>query len=431
MPLLLERDGPLARLPQLPQIAAMESSDGDWIEAGGVASPAGFLADGVYTGVKTYGPEPRLDLGVLHSDRPAAAAGVFTQSRVPGAPVLVSKEHVRDGRARALVVNSGCSNVATGPAGLQDARTMCDLTAGRLGVVPEEVLVCSTGVIGRRLPMQRITEGIDSVTPTPTRGGGEAFARAIMTTDTRPKACALERQLGGVAVRVGGVVKGSGMAHPDMATVFAFLTTDAAVEPGLLSATLKRVADVSLNMVDIDMDTSTSDSMLVFANGAAGGELIRSGSAEAGALEAMLTQVSIYLAKELARDGEGAKTLIEVVVEGAADDSDARLAARTITSSPLIKTMVTGRDPNLGRVMMALGRSGAAIDVSSTSVFIGERCAFRNGAPSDEAYEDLAREMEADEVLVRVTLGLGSGAATAWGCDLTEGYVRINADYTT
>lgn len=407
----------------------MASAQGDWIDAGGVTTPAGFLAGGVYTGIKTYGPEPRLDLGLLHSERPCTAAGVFTQSRVPGAPVIVSREHVQNGTARTLIVNSGCSNVATGVEGLQDARRMCALTADKLGIAAEDVLVCSTGVIGRRLPMDRIIAGIDAVTASPEGGG--AFARAIMTTDTRPKTCAVRASLAGATVHVGGVTKGSGMAHPDMATVFGFLTTDAAVEAPALAAMLKRVADVSLNMVDIDMDTSTSDTMLLFCNGAAGNGTIRSGTADADALEAILRRVAIKLARELARDGEGARTLIEVVVDGAATDDDARLAARTISSSPLIKTMVTGRDPNLGRVMMALGRSGAAIEISSTSVYIGDRCAFHNGAPSDVPYADLAAAMEADEVQIRVGLGLGDGRATAWGCDLTEQYVRINADYTT
>jgi len=401
----------------------------EWIEDGGIASPAGFSAGGVYTGVKTYGEQPRLDLGLLTSDRPCTAAGVFTQSTVPGAPVLLSREHLTDGRAQALVVNSGCSNVAMGARGLRDARTMASLAATKCGVDPRDVLVGSTGVIGRPLPMENIEQGIADVAPD--REGGAAFARSIMTTDTVHKQRAARFEVDGRSYTVGGVAKGSGMVHPDMATVFCFMTTDAPVELELLRALLREVADVSINMVDVDMDTSTSDTMLLMANGAAGGTPIAVGSPAAEALHAAVEAVAIALARELARDGEGARTLIEVEVIGAADLEDARRAARTISSSPLVKTMVTGCDPNLGRVMMALGRSGAKVDVDRTSVFIGSSCAFRSGVPSDVDYAALSKEMDAAEVSIRVDLGLGEARATAWGCDLTEGYVRINADYTT
>lgn len=403
----------------------------EWIEDGGIASAQGFSAGGVNTGVKTYGEQPRLDLGLLASDRPCEAAGVFTRSSIPGAPVLVSREHLSDGRAQALVVNSGCSNVAMGEQGMRDARAMAALAAEKLGIDARDVLVGSTGVIGRPLPMERIGAGIAEVTPAAGAPGGVAFARSIMTTDTVHKQRAARFRLGEHTYTVGGVAKGSGMVHPDMATVFCFLTTDAPVEIGLLRSMLREVADVSINMVDVDMDTSTSDTMLLLANGAAGGEPIDAQHAGAQALRGAVEAVAIALARELARDGEGARTLIEVEVAGAATQEDARLAARTISSSPLVKTMITGRDPNLGRVMMALGRSGAAVEVERTSVFIGGSCAFRSGVPSDVDYAALSKEMDAAEVSIRVDLGLGEASATAWGCDLTEGYVRINADYTT
>jgi glutamate N-acetyltransferase/amino-acid N-acetyltransferase len=235
----------------------------------------------------------------------------------------------------------------------------------------------------------------------------------------------------GVTYTVGGTAKGSGMVHPDMATVLCFMTTDAPVEVDWLRATLRSTADVSLNMVDVDMDTSTSDTMLLFANGCAGGKAIGRSHPAAEPLRRTIEAVAIELARDLARDGEGASTLIEVRVEGARSAEEARLAARTVASSPLVKTMVTGRDPNLGRVMMAIGRSGARVDVDRTSVWIGSECAFERGAPTAVPYDDIKRALDAKEVLIRVDLGLGNGVATAWGCDLTEGYVRINASYTT
>lgn len=401
----------------------------EWIEGGSVTSAAGFVAGATYAGIKTYGPEPRLDLGILAADRPCVAAGVFTRNKVCGAPVKLSRAHLADGQARAIVVNSGCSNVAMGERGDRDALQMATEAANKLGVPPTDVLVGSTGVIGRPLPMAKIVAGIAAVELR--ADGGADFARAIMTTDTRPKSRAVRVRAAGRTYTVGGVAKGSGMVHPDMATVFCFLTTDAPVEAAWLQRSLREVADVSINMVDVDMDTSTSDTMLVLASGAAGGEAVRDGHPAEAALERALEAVSIELARELARDGEGARTLIEVRVSGAESAGDARIAARTVVSSPLVKTMVTGRDPNLGRVMAALGRSGSALEVERISVWIGEHCAFERGAATTLDYAIISRAMDAPEVVIKVDLGLGTHGAVAWGCDLTEEYVKINADYTT
>jgi len=354
---------------------------------------------------------------------------VFTRNQVCGAPVELCRERVEGGSARAVVVNSGCSNVAMGDRGRRDARRMAELAANHLRIPEEETLVASTGVIGRPLPLEAIERGIRAMRPT--ERGGDDFTRAIMTTDTVPKARAAKVTVAGVTYTVGGTAKGSGMVHPDMATVLCFMTTDAPVEVDWLRATLRRTADVSLNMIDVDMDTSTSDTMLVFANGAAGGSVVKRGHPAEEPLRRAIEAVAIELAKDLARDGEGAKTLIEVRVEGARSLEDARIAARTVASSPLVKTMVTGRDPNLGRVMMAIGRSGARVDVDSTSVFIGEKCAFERGSPTEIPHDEIKRALDSSEVLIRVDLGLGGGAATAWGCDLTEEYVRINGSYTT
>ena len=400
-----------------------------WIEAGGVTSPEGFMAGAVYAGVKTYGPEPRFDVGILASTEPATCAGVFTKNKVVGAPVELCRERVKLGRGRAVVVNSGCSNVAMGDVGRRDARAMASIAAECLGVPEAEVLVASTGVIGRPLPMDKIGRAIRETRLSP--AGGIEFARAIMTTDTVPKQRAVKLMVDGVTYPIGGAAKGSGMVHPDMATVLCFLTTDAPAKADYLQALLRDVADRSLNMIDVDMDTSTSDTMLVFANGAAGGSVVKRGHPAEEPLRRAIEAVAIELAKDLARDGEGAKTLIEVRVEGARSLEDARIAARTVASSPLVKTMVTGRDPNLGRVMMAIGRSGARVDVDSTSVFIGEKCAFERGSPTEIPHDEIKRALDSSEVLIRVDLGLGGGAATAWGCDLTEEYVRINGSYTT
>ena len=396
---------------------------------GGVTAPAGFVAGGSYAGIKTYGPEPRLDVGILAADRPCTVAGVYTRNAVVGEPVRLTRERAADGTARAIVANSGNSNVATGAQGVEDAARMAAIAATKLGIDEQHMLVASTGVIGRLMPMDRITAGIEAVEVSD--AGGEDFARAIMTTDTHPKQAAVRVEAGGRTYTVGGVAKGSGMIHPDMATMFGFLTTDAPADYAWLQATLRRVCDRSFNMIDVDMDTSTSDTVLLLANGAAGGEPIGDGHPAADALERAIHAVSVTLARQLARDGEGANTLIEVLVEGAASIDDARLCARTISSSPLVKTMVTGRDPNWGRVLMAAGRSGATIDPTAASVWIGEHIAFEHGTPAATSEAAISAAMDVEEVSIRIDLASGDATATAWGCDLTAEYVSINADYTT
>lgn len=401
----------------------------EWIPRGGITSPAGWEAGAVYTGIKTYGVEPLFDLAVLASDRLCSVAGLFTRNRVCGAPVQLCRERIAKGTAQALIANSGCSNVAMGERGKRDAHRMTELAASKLGIDVESVLVASTGVIGRPLPMETIEASVPAIILSP--DGGDDFARAIMTTDTVPKKAAVRFSAFGRIYTVGGVAKGSGMVHPDMATIFCFITTDAPLSGGWLRKATKKAGDLSLNMIDVDMDTSTSDTMLVFANGAAGGDPIDESHPAAETFSRALETVAIELARNLARDGEGARTLIEVSVVGAATLEDARRAARTIASSPLVKTMVTGRDPNPGRILMAIGRSGADLNLEKTEVWIGRHPVFVLGAPSEVNYESISREMESEEVQIRVDLGLGSHRATAWGCDLTEEYVRINASYTT
>jgi glutamate N-acetyltransferase/amino-acid N-acetyltransferase len=319
--------------------------------------------------------------------------------------------------------------VARGEAGMVDAKHMTELAGKKLGVPAEEVFVASTGVIGRALPMQLIESGLPEIGVS--GEGGAAFARSIMTTDTVAKSRALRVRSHGRVYTLGGAAKGSGMIHPNMATMLCFLTSDAPAERAWLQQTLKTVGDDSLNMLDVDMDTSTSDTMLLMCNGAAGGEPLHAKHPAARDFTAALRALAIELTRDLARDGEGAKTLIEVIVTGAASKKDARIAARTVVSSPLVKTMVTGRDANLGRVLMALGRSGAKLELERISVWIGEHCAFERGVATSLDYAEISRAMDRPEVTLRADLGLGKATATAWGCDLTTEYVHINGDYTT
>jgi glutamate N-acetyltransferase/amino-acid N-acetyltransferase len=397
------------------------------IPGGGVTAPEGFAAGGVYTGIKSPG-EDTLDVGMLASDRPSVAAAMFTRNTVRAWAVQVSQEHLRDGRAQAIIINSGCSNVATGAPGLRDAREMARLAATKLLIDERDVIVGSTGVIGRRLPMEKIRAGAECMTLR--RDGGTAFARANMTTDTHPKEFAVRFRAQRRTYSVGACAKGSGMIHPDMATMFCWITTDAPVERRLLRGALRRAVDASLNMISVDGDTSTSDTAAMLSNGAAGGATIAAGTREAAAFERALTYVCTVMARMLARDGEGAQKLIEVRVEGAASEREARAAARAVSASPLVKSAVHGHDPNWGRLLMAIGRSGARVRLERVRAWLGPIAVYR-GAPlpfDESAASDYLRN---EEVLLRADLGAGSARATAWGCDLTPEYVHINSDYTT
>ena len=398
------------------------------IPDGTVTTPRGFQAGAVYAGIKTAG-EGKLDLGLLAAEQLCTAAGVFTKSTVPGAPVIVSKRHLAGRRARAIVVNAGCANVCTGEQGIADAEEMAALAAAAIGCDPAQVVVASTGVIGHLLPMEKIRSGVPAISLSP--DGGEALSRAIMTTDTRPKRIAAAVAVEGVRYTVGGIAKGSGMIHPDMATMFGFLTTDAPVEAEYLDQVLRAAANQTFNMVSVDNDTSTSDTVTLFANGAAGGSPLTSRHPAAAAFAEAVTAVSRHLARAIAQDGEGATKLIEVRVSGAANDTEARRAARTISASPLIKAAVYGNDPNWGRIMMAIGRAGAQIDLAKAKIMIGDAVMFADGRPLpiDETATKVA--LAGPEVILSAELGSGRSAATAWGCDLTEEYVKINADYTT
>ena len=398
------------------------------IHRGGVSSAQGFTAGGVHAGIKTAG-DGVFDLGIVVSDSPASAAGVFSQNKVLSPSVTLSKRRVANGGARAIVANSGCANCSVGRQGLTDAEEMTALAAAHVEVDPEEVLIGSTGLIGVELPMALVRQNLGNIALSD--DGGNRFARSIMTTDTHPKEVAVLTQIDGREIVIGGCAKGSGMIHPNMATMLSFITTDAAVEPSFLRQALKNAVDASFNMIDVDGDQSTNDTVIVLANGRAGGAEISGGAPSGDDFQEALTYVCVELAKEMARDGEGATHLIEVTVEGARTLDEARLAARKIVSSLLVKAMIYGRDPNWGRVMMALGNSGIEFEESDVDIFVNEIHIVHEGMSIAYLKDAVVSSMSDEEVRIKVRVGSGPGAASAWGCDLTEGYVIENSAYST
>ncbi|MDQ6773251.1 MAG: bifunctional glutamate N-acetyltransferase/amino-acid acetyltransferase ArgJ [Candidatus Dormibacteraeota bacterium] len=406
--------------------------------AGGLTAPKGWRAGVAVCGIKAFTAgasalpgNQREDLAVIASDRPCDAGGVFTTNKVKSASVVIDQLHLRPNRIQALVVASGNANACTGAQGFKDALQMAKLTADRLDLDPNQVLIGTTGVIGRYLPMQAVKTGIAEACAGLQDDGGEAAARAIMTTDTVPKTYALELELDGRAVRVGGMCKGSGMIHPQMATMLAYVTTDAAVVPGWTGRVARAIADRSFNQVTVDGDSSTNDTFLVLANGGAGNRPVEAGSPESAALEEAILQVARELARMIARDGEGATKLLTVRVSGAADDPQARAAARAVAASSLVKAAVHGGDPNWGRIVCALGYSGAELALDRLTVSVAGLEVFAAGAGQEVDLGAVRRSFEEPEIEIAAELGLGAGEAEAWGCDLSAEYVRINADYTT
>lgn len=392
------------------------------IRNGTITSPKGFLAGATAAGIKTKGDS---DLSILYSEKTCTVAGRFTKNLIKAAPVQWCQDHVSSGKAQAVIINAGCANACTGTQGMKDARAMAQAAAMKLDIPDDSVLVASTGVIGQRLPVERIEAGAMQMKLS--RRGGHDLARAIMTTDTRPKEIAVACEEYGFTVA--GVAKGAGMIHPDMATMLSFLTTDAKIDARLLDRLLGDAVDSSLNMITIDSDTSTNDTVLILANGAGGA--VKAGTKAAEAFEAALSKVCIYLARSIAADGEGATRLIEVTVEGAKSLADARMAARTIVGSPLVKSAVHGCDPNWGRVIAALGRSGAGFNPKKVDLYLDKMQLMSAGEPAPFDKKKAGASMGKDEVKLRVALNGGKHSATAWGCDLTAEYVAINSDYTT
>lgn len=400
--------------------------------------PRGFRAGTAACGIKAFTAGAsaiptgqREDLCVIHSSLMCDTGGVFTTNKIKSASVVIDQLHLQHNRVQALTITSGNANACTGAQGFKDALLIAKLSADRLDLDPDQVLVSSTGVIGRYLPMNAIKPGIGEACGNLSAEGGAAAARAILTTDTVPKTAQRELELAGTTVRVGGMCKGSGMIHPNMATMLAYVTTDAAVEPGLIGSLVKSIADRSFNQVTIDGDSSTNDTFLILANGAAGNAPIRSGSVEAEQLEQALLEVAQQLARAIARDGEGATKLITVKVSDAVSDADARLAARAVAASSLVKTAIHGGDPNWGRIVCALGYSGAELALDKLHLSVGGQVVFERGAGVDVDLSAVRHAFEQPEIEIVATLGLADGHAEAWGCDLSEEYVRINADYTT
>lgn len=380
--------------------------------------PRGFRSCAKSIGIR----DETLDFTVIASDVPAAAAAMFTQSRFCGAAIIVGREHVADGRLQAFVINSKNANVATGPNGLANIREVVSLVAQELEIRPEDVLPSSTGVIGWQLPMERIRVGIRGLRSEMKEGQLEASARAIMTTDTRPK---YRTRTIGNAVLV-GMAKGVGMIEPNMATMLSYFMTDARIEPEQLRQALQDAVALSFNMVSVDTDTSTSDTVAIMANGLAG-------EVDLDEFRRALREMAIELAKELARDGEGATKLLEVTVSEAASFAQAKRVAKAIVNSPLVKTAIFGQDPNWGRVTMAIGKCEEQTDIVPEKVGIafGDLPVYQGRALGEENLPQLKAYLGNSEVAIRVTLGLGDASATVWGCDLTCDYVRINGEYTT
>jgi glutamate N-acetyltransferase / amino-acid N-acetyltransferase len=399
---------------------------------GGVTAPAGFLAAGVHANVKGKGGTKK-DVAVLYSKVPCAAAGVYTLNKVKAAPVVLTHQRLSEGGGtlQAVVANSGNANACTGELGWADAVEMAALTAQALGLESGAVAVASTGVIGVTLPMDRIRTGIAQAAAAVSAEGGHDAAEAIMTTDTFSKEYAVQVEVGGAVVTIGAMAKGSGMIHPNMATMLGFVTTDAAIEPGALHTALKAATDKSFNMITVDGDTSTNDMVVALANGLAGNATITAGGVGYGAFAEALDAVLIHLAQEIARDGEGATKLLEMRVQGAPTLADARKAAKAVCGSPLVKTALFGADANWGRVLAALGYSGAEFDPAKVDLWVGDVQMMWAGTPLAFDEEAAAKVLAEKRVVITANLQSGTEEATAWGCDLTYDYVKINGSYRT
>ena len=398
---------------------------------GGVCAAKGFTAAGVYCGIRKN--KLKKDLALIFSEVPAACACVYTQNLVQGAPIAVTRENVRDGYARAIVCNSGNANTCN-ENGVEIARGMCALVGEALGISPSDVVVASTGVIGKPLSLDPIAAGMPALAAALSKDGAPA-AEAIMTTDLKKKEIAVEFTLGGVVCRIGGIAKGSGMIQPNMATMLSFITTDAAVTPRMLQKALSADVPESFNMVSIDGDTSTNDMVALLANGMAGNPAVDAEGADFDAFCAALSEVTLFLTRAIAGDGEGASKLLACKITGAADTASAKKLAKSVINSPLIKCAMFGADANWGRVLCALGYAGVPLDVHKIGVSFasaaGKVAVCQNGAALDFSEAQAKLVLTAPEIEILITLAEGDNFATAYGCDLTYDYVKINGDYRT
>ena len=399
---------------------------------GGVTAAQGFVAGGIHCGVRKNKSKP--DLAMIYSEAPCAAAAVYTQNLVKGAPILVTQKNIADGAAKAVICNSGNANTCNAD-GEEKAQTMCDLTAQALGIAPQDVVVASTGVIGQVLPIEPIQAGIPELVKALSADGSHAAATAIMTTDTIAKEAAAEVEIGGKTVKVGGISKGSGMIHPNMATMLCFVTTDCAISPAMLDKAIHQVTEKTFNMISVDGDTSTNDTFAILANGAAGNPEITAPGPDYDAFAQALEAVCRQLSKLMAGDGEGATKLLICRVDGAADLSMARTVSKSVICSTLFKAAMFGADANWGRVLCAIGYSGAAVDVNKIDVSFrsakGQVDVCQNGAGIPFSEEKASRVLSEHEIEILVHLHLGEASAEAYGCDLTYDYVKINGDYRT
>ena len=400
--------------------------------SGGVCAAKGFKASGVHCGIRKN--RAKRDLSMIVSDVPASAAAVYTQNLVKGAPIAVTRRNLQNGIAQMVICNSGNANTCN-PDGEEIAWKMCQLAGQAAGIAPEDVIVASTGVIGQPLPLEPIAAGMAPLAAALSDHGSQEAAEGIMTTDTRLKEVAVSFTAGGVECHLGGIAKGSGMIHPNMATMLVFLTCDAAISPALLQKALSADAQDSFNMISIDGDTSTNDMVCIMANGMAGNAPITEENADYAAFCAALNEVTTTLCRAIAKDGEGATRLLTCVVSGGKTVRDAKLAAKSVICSSLFKAAIFGADANWGRVLCALGYSGADIDVNAVDVIFRSRkgaiqvCA--NGGSIDFSEEQAKEILLEDEIDVLIALHDGDASATAWGCDLTYDYVKINGDYRT
>jgi glutamate N-acetyltransferase/amino-acid N-acetyltransferase len=392
-------------------------------ELNAVMLPRGFRAAGVACGLK---PNGALDLALVASEGDCVCAGMFTTNRVQAAPVLYDQDVLAKNRTsiRAVVANSGCANACTGDAGLSDARAMASAAAEVLACRGDQVLVLSTGVIGKRLDVAKVLEGIRQAAPQMSSQGGAAAAHAIMTTDTRPKVA----QFANSRYAIGGMCKGAGMIHPNMATMLAVITTDVRISPARLDQALRTAVARSFNRITVDGDMSTNDTVLVLANGVARIEI---GELEIGDFTNALTRVATSLAQQIARDGEGATKFVEINVTGAGDETDAVRVARSIANSPLVKTALYGGDANWGRIVAAAGYSGVPVDPNKMALWFGRVNVFAKGMPTDFDEADSTRAIAGKEISIRLDLGMGNADAIVWTCDLSHDYVTINGKYRT
>jgi len=399
------------------------------VENGSVTTPQGFRAGGLHCGLKKTN---RYDLGAIVCDVPANAAGVYTLNVFQAAPLEVTRESIAcEGKLQAVIVNSGNANACTGLQGLEDARAMRSAAAAALGIAEHYVGVASTGVIGELLPMDKVKRGIEQLPARVSAQGGDDFCQAILTTDLVQKMTCVRVTVNGRPVHIAGAAKGSGMIHPNMATMLGFITTDAAIESAVLQRLLSATTDTTFNMITVDGDTSTNDMVVVMASGLAGNDPLHENHPDWADFAAGFRYVAEYLAKAIARDGEGATKLVEVTVTGAVTDEAARVIAKTVVGSNLVKSACFGADANWGRIIAAVGRSGQKVDPGRVDIRIGDITVLERSQPVPFDEEKATEYLKGDTVNITVNLHMGPGQATAWGCDLTYDYVRINAAYRT